>query len=105
MLATANICRDEQMLLHISLAFAILLRMGLREYIKENGRSKIAKAIGTSPAYVSQLVHGHRTITAETAIAIERATNGAVRCEDTRPDVDWGVLRGNGAKPETDEAA
>ena len=25
--------------------------------------------------------------------AIERATGGAVRCEDLRPDVDWGYLR------------
>lgn len=25
--------------------------------------------------------------------AIERATNGQVRCEDLRPDVDWGYLR------------
>lgn len=26
--------------------------------------------------------------------AIERATNGAVTCEELRPDVDWAVLRG-----------
>jgi DNA-binding transcriptional regulator YdaS (Cro superfamily) len=25
--------------------------------------------------------------------AIERATGGAVRCEDLRPDIEWGVLR------------
>jgi DNA-binding transcriptional regulator YdaS (Cro superfamily) len=25
--------------------------------------------------------------------SIERATKGAVRCEDLRPDVDWAVLR------------
>lgn len=25
--------------------------------------------------------------------AIERATNGRVRCEELRPDIPWGVLR------------
>ena len=33
-------------------------------------------------------------VPAEYCPAIERATQGAVRCEDLRPDVDWGVLRG-----------
>jgi DNA-binding transcriptional regulator YdaS (Cro superfamily) len=30
---------------------------------------------------------------AEYCPAIERATNGAVKCEDLRPDVEWSVLR------------
>lgn len=30
---------------------------------------------------------------AEYCPAIERATDGLVRCEDLRPDVDWAVLR------------
>lgn len=33
-------------------------------------------------------------VPAEHCPAIERATGGAVRCEDLRPDVDWAVLRG-----------
>lgn len=38
-------------------------------------------------------------VPAERCPAIEKATNGAVRCEDLRPDVDWAYLRspGNGA--------
>ena len=32
-------------------------------------------------------------VPAEHCPAIERATKGAVRCEDIRPDVDWAVLR------------
>lgn len=36
-----------------------------------------------------------RGVPAEHCPAIERATGGAVRCEDLRPDVDWGVLRGD----------
>jgi DNA-binding transcriptional regulator YdaS (Cro superfamily) len=34
-----------------------------------------------------------RAIPAEHCPALERATAGAVRCEDLRPDVDWAVLR------------
>ncbi|WP_366505928.1 helix-turn-helix domain-containing protein [Tessaracoccus sp.] len=34
-----------------------------------------------------------KSIPAEYCPAIERATAGAVRCEDLRPDVDWSVLR------------
>lgn len=32
-------------------------------------------------------------VPAEHCPAIERATNRAVRCEELRPDVDWGYLR------------
>jgi DNA-binding transcriptional regulator YdaS (Cro superfamily) len=34
----------------------------------------------------------------------EAATHGQVRCEDLRPDVNWGVLRGTAA-PEQKEVA
>lgn len=34
-----------------------------------------------------------QTPPAEYCPAIERATDGRVRCEDLRPDVDWAVLR------------
>lgn len=34
-----------------------------------------------------------RPFPAEHCPAIERATGGAVRCEDLRPDIEWGVLR------------
>ena len=32
-------------------------------------------------------------VPAEYCPAIEKATQGAVRCEDLRPDVDWAYLR------------
>ena len=32
-------------------------------------------------------------IPAEHCPAIERETGGVIRCEDLRPDVEWGVLR------------
>ena len=39
-------------------------------------------------------------VPAEHCPAIERVTKGAVRCEDLRPDVDWGVLREQAAPVE-----
>ena len=34
-----------------------------------------------------------RGVPVERCIQIEKATNGLVRCEDLRPDVEWSVLR------------
>ena len=59
------------------------------------GMTKFAAAIGTK----RQLVQGWRdpdrrfATPAEHCPAIERATGGAVRCEELRPDVEWAVLR------------
>lgn len=40
-------------------------------------------------------------VPAEYCPSIEKATSGAVRCEELRPDVDWSVLR---AKPSRKKA-
>ena len=85
------------------------MAMTLVEYIRKHGRAKLARALKTSEAYISQLAHGHRRVTEGKAMLIERATRGAVRCEDLRPDVDWSVLRrpaAHGASSaDSDEAA
>jgi len=52
----------------------------------------LADAIGVSPKTVWAWVN-RKAVPAEHCPAIERATNGAVRCEDLRPDVDWAYLR------------
>ena len=57
------------------------------------GSTKLAKAIGISGSYMSQIKTGARPIPAEYCPRIERATSGVVRCEDMRPDVDWAYLR------------
>lgn len=44
-------------------------------------------------------------VPAEYCPAIEKATNGTVRCEDLRPDVDWGYLRSSGDTNQLNEAA
>lgn len=52
----------------------------------------MARAIGRSVQTVCNWsLRGN--VPAEHCPAIERATNGAVRCEDLRPDVEWHVLR------------
>ena len=55
------------------------------------GSSKLAQALGVS----EQVVWNWKTrrVPAERCPAIEQATGGAVRCEELRPDVAWGVLR------------
>ncbi len=44
--------------------------------------------------YLYQVLTGRKKGPAELCIKIEKATSGAVRCEDLRPDVDWAYLRG-----------
>jgi DNA-binding transcriptional regulator YdaS (Cro superfamily) len=72
--------------------------MNLLEYVNlaRGRRSALARSIGTPAILVTQWASGQRQVPAERCPAIERATNGAVRCEDLRPDVDWSVLRGPG---------
>jgi DNA-binding transcriptional regulator YdaS (Cro superfamily) len=69
--------------------------MTLTEYLSEQRGRAAALAVSLSvPAEsVSQWQSGVKRVPAERCPAIERATSGAVRCEDMRPDVDWGILR------------
>lgn len=55
------------------------------------GVSKLATSLGVKPQHVCNWVV--RQVPAERCPDIERATAGAVRCEELRPDVDWSVLR------------
>ena len=70
--------------------------MKLSDYFaQERGsQSRLSKSTGIPAPMLSQWASGDRQIPADRCPAIERATNGAVRCEDLRPDVAWGVLRG-----------
>lgn len=54
----------------------------------------LASVIGVAPSNVSQWKTGRRPIPSDRCPSIERATNGMVTCEEMRPDVDWGYLRG-----------
>jgi DNA-binding transcriptional regulator YdaS (Cro superfamily) len=68
--------------------------MKLRAYTSSvEPASRLAERLGFSPVLLSQWGTGKRQVPAEHCPAIERATGGAVRCEDLRPDVEWSVLR------------
>lgn len=58
------------------------------------GQAEMAKRLGISPPTVNQWINGTRQIPARRCPEIEKATFGAVRCEDLRPDIDWSYLRG-----------
>ena len=70
--------------------------MNLDTYLEQGGKgaaASLAKQIGAVPVLVSQWRKGTRKVPAERCPDIERATGGAVRCEELRPDVDWNYLR------------
>lgn len=52
---------------------------------------QLASLLGVTPGAVSQWMGGNVPI--ERCIDIEKATDGAVRCEDLLPAVDWAYLR------------
>ena len=59
-----------------------------------DGQTALAAAIGVKQQHVWNWINRSAgRAPAEHCPAIERATGGAVRCEDLRPDVDWAVLR------------
>lgn len=75
-------------------------------YLKRRGAGKeLAVAIGISPVVISQWKTCARPIPSEHCIEIERATEGVVRCEDLRPDIDWGYLRASASIEPSKEAA
>ena len=65
--------------------------MKLSEYLAASrGRGAIlARTARLSSAYLSQMVSGVRPVRKELAGLIERATEGAVPCEELRPDLAW----------------
>lgn len=69
--------------------------MNLAEYVDQapGRQTAIALSIGCQPQLVWQWSRGVRRVPAERCPEIERATSGAVRCEELRPDVAWDVLR------------
>lgn len=71
--------------------------MKLLEYLcSVRGRvNELAKEINAPAALISQWKNGSRQVPAERCIDIERATDGAVTCEELRPDLAdrWAYLR------------
>jgi len=68
--------------------------MDLNTYLKQRGAgSALARYLKVNHVMVSQWRYGIKQVPAERCPAIEKATGGAVRCEELRPDIDWGYLR------------
>ena len=63
--------------------------MNLIEYCAIRGnQSYLAKKTGIAPAFINQIARGVRWVPAQSAAAIEKATNGAVTRQEMFPD-DW----------------
>lgn len=69
------------------------------------GAAKLAQALCVSRPTIHQWSKGIRRVPAERCLEIERVTQGAVRCEDLRPDVEWCVLRAPSTSDKKGEAA
>lgn len=72
--------------------------MKLLDYLQGSSQADLAKALGVHPVLVHQWSKGKRRIPAERCPAIEKATAGAVRCEELMPDIDWAYLRRSRSK-------
>lgn len=70
----------------------------------QGSQAALARSIGVAQQVVHNWLARGR-VPADHCPAIERATSGAVRCEDLRPDVDWTYLRGTNCPCEHKEAA
>lgn len=67
-------------------------QMSLAEYLESlprGGKKIIALRLGVTASYLSRMVSGDRSITAERAIQIEEATDGMVTRSELRPDIQW----------------
>lgn len=84
--------------------------MKLSDYFatERGAQARLAKALEIPApllsAWASEDPEKQRRVPAERCPAIERATSGAVRCEDMRPDVPWDVLRMQAGEPEAKAA-
>jgi DNA-binding transcriptional regulator YdaS (Cro superfamily) len=58
---------------------------------KRGEAAELAKALGVSPSYLSQLASGNANISPIRAVEIEIATSGAVTRPELRPD-DWHLI-------------
>lgn len=85
--------------------------MDIDTYLKTTGRqqSELARALSVDPPLLYQWRKRIRKVPAERCWQIERATDGAVTCEELRPDLaeHWAYLRGTAAatRPDREHAA
>jgi DNA-binding transcriptional regulator YdaS (Cro superfamily) len=65
--------------------------MLIKDYLSQTQTkaAHLARAISVPPSLLSQWSNGDRPVPMDKCLKIERATSGAVTCEELRPDVDW----------------
>jgi DNA-binding transcriptional regulator YdaS (Cro superfamily) len=56
-------------------------------------QAKMARLLNMKPPTINQWIHLVKQIPAERCPEIEKLTNGTVKCEELRPDIDWAYLR------------
>lgn len=67
-------------------------RPSLDAELRRRDRDSFVAGAGTSLQYLRHIAAGRKRPQVELCIAIERASDSRVRCEDLRPDVDWAYL-------------
>lgn len=69
--------------------------MNLKTYTsKQRGNAmRLSRDLEVDQSLISLWANGARQIPAERCPEIEKITEGAVTCEELRPDVDWAYLR------------
>lgn len=68
----------------------------LHGYLKAkspDAREAFAERCGTTIGHLNNVALSHKTCSAALAVAIERESRGAIRCEDMCSSVDWAVVR------------
>jgi DNA-binding transcriptional regulator YdaS (Cro superfamily) len=56
-------------------------------------RTAFARRCGTTVGYLRKAWYVGNKLGGDLAVAIDRESGGAVRCEVLRPDIDWSYLR------------
>jgi DNA-binding transcriptional regulator YdaS (Cro superfamily) len=56
-------------------------------------RIAFATATHSKVRTLYNVAYSNRQLNAKTAVAIEKATDGVIRVESLRPDIDWYVIR------------
>lgn len=82
--------------------------MDIKTYLAgQRGRAAaLARDIGVTPVTIHQWAYRpDKQVPAERCPEIEKATLGAVTCEELRPDVDWAYLRSTGPVKQQDDGA
>lgn len=80
----------------------------LRAYLKTlspTEQQAFAARCDTTIGYLRKVLSTGQAIGESIAIAIERESERAVKCEDLRPDVDWAYLRGTSNQAPSVETA